>query len=245
MAKFLVLCAGCVAASGTAALATPINYGNFGGATVDFLGVTEDSSTDPTPLFGAPTTVVDSLVFNPVSFASFSSNGSFDMTDGTMTTMVDARPGFNIPTVNLTEAGDYTLAGAGTPGTWASASLAVHITVYEVNDTAVNAFTQSFTGTFSPNGGFYSLPANAGNAVVWNGSANINVDAIVAAAGYAGQHATRIQITLDNQLITFSEPGTLAHIKKKQAGGVIINVPTPGAFAVIGLGGLVATRRRR
>lgn len=245
MTKNLVLCAGVVAACGSAALATPINYGNRAGATVDFLNITEDSSTDPTPLFGSPTAVVDSLVFNPVSFASFSSNGSFDLTDGTLTTMVDARPGNFIPTVNITESGDYTLAGTGSPSTWCSASLSVFVTVYEVNDVAVNAFTQSFTGTFSPNGGFFSLPANAANAAVWNGSGTLNVDAMVAAAGFAGQHATRIQITLDNSLITFSEPGTLAHIKKKQSGGVIINVPTPGALGLLGLGGLVATRRRR
>lgn len=245
MTKHLVLCAGVVAACASVALATPINYGNRAGATVDFLNVTEDSSTDPTPLFGSPSAVVDSLVFNPVSFASFSANGAFDLTDGTLTTMVDARPGNNIPVVTINESGDYTLAGTGSPSTWCSASLSVFVTVYEVNDVAVNAFTQSFTGSFSPNGGFFSLPANAANAALWTGSGSLNVDAMVAAAGYVGQHATKLQITLDNSLLTFSEPGTIAHIKKKQTGGVIINVPTPGALALVGLGGLVAGRRRR
>ena len=34
--------------------AAPINYGDFPGTSVTFLDVTEDSATDPTPLFGAP-----------------------------------------------------------------------------------------------------------------------------------------------------------------------------------------------
>ena len=50
--------------------AAPINYGNFNGTNVMYLGVTEDSSTDPTPLFGPPTVTNDSLSFNPVSFGA-------------------------------------------------------------------------------------------------------------------------------------------------------------------------------
>ena len=247
MTKYLVLCAGVVAACGSTALATPINHGNRVGATVDFLNITEDSTTDVVPpaLFGSPTAVVDSLVFNPVSFGSFSAGGAFDITDGTLTTEIDARPGFNIPFVNITEKGDYTLAGAGSPGTWCSVSMAAFITVYEVDGSAITPFTVSFTGTFSPNSGFYSLPANAGNAVIWNGGLNVNMDSVVAGAGFTGGHATRIQLTLDNQLITFSEAGTVAHIKKKEIGGVIITVPAPGALGLVGLGGLIATRRRR
>ncbi len=246
MAKYLALCAfGAVAATGSSALATPINYGNFGlgGSTVDFLQVTEDSTTDPTPLFGAPTAALDAIIFNPVSFGASATNGAFDITDGTLTTMVDARPGFNIPSVNIAEAGDYTLAGPGSPGTWCSVSMAVFITVYEVNDAAINSFTYSASGTFSPNGGFYSLPANAGILQIWNGSLTVNVDALVASHGFSGS-ATRIQITLDNQLLAFSEPNTVSFIKKKEA-GVIITVPAPASLGVVGLAGLAAFRRRR
>jgi hypothetical protein len=247
MTKIYALCAGVVAVCGTTALATPINHGDRAGATVDFLQITEDSTTDVVPpaLFGSPVVAVDSLVFNPVSFGSFSTNGAFDITDGTLTTMVDARPGNTIPFVNISEKGDYTLAGAGSPGTWCSVSLALFITVYEVDGNAVTPFTQSFTATFSPNGGFYSLPANAGNAVIWNGGVTVNMDTLVQGAGFVNGHATKAQVTIDNQLITFSEPGTISYIKKKEVGGVIITVPTPGALALAAVGGLVATRRRR
>src|SRR5947207_4379405 len=68
--------------------AVPINYGNFNGTNVMYLNVTEDSSTDPTPLFGAPTVSDDALSFNPSGFGATSSGGGTDLTDGTLATTI-------------------------------------------------------------------------------------------------------------------------------------------------------------
>jgi uncharacterized protein (TIGR03382 family) len=57
--------------------------------------------------------------------------------------------------------------------------------------------------------------------------------------------ANKIQIVLNNNLIAISNgQGSVAFIEKKVA-GIIITVPTPGSLALMGLGGLVAMRRRR
>src|SRR5687767_13827704 len=61
------------------ASAAPLIYGNFPGATVDFIGVQEESSTepgDPGPaLFGSPNVAGDSMDFDPQGFAA-STNGA-------------------------------------------------------------------------------------------------------------------------------------------------------------------------
>ena len=85
----------CPMASATAAA---INYGDFLGTTVTFYQVTEDSGTDPTPLFGAPTLSGDALSFNPPSFNASSQlqTPPLDFTDGTLTTTIMANQGQSI-----------------------------------------------------------------------------------------------------------------------------------------------------
>lgn len=247
MKSTFILCAGILAGTAGSALATPINYGNFNGVTVDWLQVTEDSATDPTPLFGTPTITGDSLNFNPVSFGSTASNGSADITDGTLTSMIVARPGYTIPAIQFVENGDYTLAGTGGVGTSASVNLAVFVWVTEVNGAAITPVSFNVSGTFNPSSGTFDL-FNDGPTFgirTWNGGAYADIDAFLASQSISGS-ATKVTVTIDNSLVTTSQPGTLAFIKKKQIGGVAITVvPTPGAAALMGLGALVATRRRR
>ncbi|MFO0832639.1 MAG: hypothetical protein U0637_12460 [Phycisphaerales bacterium] len=247
MKSTFFVCATVLAGAAGSVLATPINYGDFAGVSVDWLQVTEDSATDPTPLFGTPTISGDSLNFNPVSFGSTASNGSSDLTDGTLTSMIAARPGFTIPAIQFNESGDYTLAGVGGAGTSASVNLAVFVWVLEVNNTAITPVSFAVNGTFNPSSGTFDL-ANDGPTFgirTWNGGAMADINAFLASQNIAGG-ATKVTVTIDNSLVTTSQAGTLAFIKKKQIGGVAITVvPTPGAAALMGLGALVATRRRR
>jgi hypothetical protein len=242
-------CVMLVALAGAAgsALATPINYGDFSGTTVTYFQVTEDSATDPTPLFGTPSIFGDSLNFNPVSFGSTASNGSSDSTDGTLTTLIQAAPGFGIPTIQFTETGDYTLGGAGGVLTSASVDLTITVQVLEVNGLPIVPVSFSQAGTFSPSSGTFDL-FNDGPTFglrTWVGSATANVSGFLTSQSITGQ-ATRVVVTVENGLDTTSEAGTLAFIKKKQIGGVAIAVvPTPGAIALMGAGLLAASRRRR
>src|SRR3990172_510762 len=95
------------------AQAVPINYGTFMGNTVSYVDVTEDSNSgDALPLFGAPTVSADSLDFDPVGFDANATGAlGVDVTDGNLNFMVVAKRGKAIQSLELSEAGDTTLAG--------------------------------------------------------------------------------------------------------------------------------------
>jgi hypothetical protein len=232
-------------------VATPINYGDFSGTHVSFLQVTEDSATDPTPLWGAPTVAGDGLTFSPTAaFHASASGGSTDLTDGKLnTTFVANDPSTGaIHNVMIHEGGDYTLAGSGTSATTASVAAPVFLTLTEVNGAAVSPVAL-FAGnlTFAPSGGTYDLVNDPGIGVVWTGALMVNIDALLAANGINGR-ATRIEYQMDNTLVATSESGTISFIEKKN-GFVSLhaNVPEPSTLtlALVGSLGLAWQIRRR
>src|SRR5262245_47269794 len=76
-----------------------INYGSFFGATVDYINVTEQSTTgDPIPLFGPPTLSFNSLDFNPTGFdAAAAGAAGLDNTGDRLTFAIQAHAGQSIP----------------------------------------------------------------------------------------------------------------------------------------------------
>src|SRR3989440_5317494 len=200
--------------------AAPINYGNFNGTNVMYLGVTEDSSTDPTPLFGPPTVTNDSLSFNPVSFgATATGAGGVDLTDGTLKSTIMTVGTKRIHKVSFAEAGDYTFAGAiGTTATAASVGTSFFLQVVELDGVGVAPITFTGNMTFTPSGGTFDFVNDPhGPAVLWSGSVAFDIDSLLATHNppITGQ-ATKILLSLDNSLNATSEAGTAALIKKKE-----------------------------
>jgi hypothetical protein len=122
-----------------AALATPINHGNFSGTDVVFQDVTESTlgtvPVDPDLLYDAPTVSGNQLTFMSISdnFAATASGGSSDITGSLLTTtiMQDPESLFTIDLLLIEEEGTYELSGAGGAATNASASMSGFITVLE------------------------------------------------------------------------------------------------------------------
>lgn len=241
-------------------VAAPINHGNFFGATVDYLDVTEDTNSgDTQPLFGAPTISGDSLDFDPVGFSANSSGGGPpDQTDGQLSFMISAKGGNVIETLSLTEAGDTSLARSivSLEDAYTRVTANIFVDILEV-DYAPVAMTINANGvmTFTPSGGEYFLSVDgAGNPTYntsWTGNFFLELDPILAANGITGK-ATKIGVNLDNTLTASSGPNSSALIAKKDFDGVVITVnpdpnvvPEPSTCVLAAIGMLAAFGARR
>lgn len=238
-----------IAVASSSALAQ-VNHGNFTSPNYMFLNVTESSGTDPVPLFGAPVNTAgllasNALTFSPSNFQSAASSGTFatDTTDGQLNFTVMALPGSFITDFIFNERGDYTLNGLPSAFAQATVGCSINIRVVEVNGAAITPVASQFNLVFN-NGGIYTFPPVA-TAAGWTGSGAFSVSGFLASLGITG-NATKIEVALDNTLTTTVGGGASALIRKKQAEGVIIDIiPAPSSAALLGLGGLVAARRRR
>ena len=217
------------------ASASSLNYGDKVGADIIYRQVSEDSVTDPVPLYGDPAISGNALLFTPVNFGAFASNGLLDITDSTLTTMIEAKPGKRIRQVAFAEAGDYSLVGSGTAATSAIVRAPYFVRVVEVDGNPITPILFTSSLTFTPSGGDYYLPGDAGSGQTFVGTTLINLDAILANAGVSGQ-ATKVFFSMDNQLTATSELGTISFIKKKTADGVTITtiIPEPTSLAAAG-----------
>lgn len=235
-----------------ASMAAPINYGDFGGLTVDFLDVTEDSATDPLPpaLYGTPNVVGDSLDFNPVSFnASASGAGGADTTVGVLTMMMASHPGKFIDAVQFEEAGEFTLSGL-TGNASVSVTATFTLNILEVDGVAIAPVNIVTPMVFSPSGGDFDLVSDGPGPLVnaiWSGEIMVDIQQALIDNNISFVNgATKVSVSFDNTLMAQSEAGTSAFIAKKDVGGVGITViPEPASMVLLAAGGLCMLGRHR
>jgi len=228
------------------ARAASINYGNFGPippSGVSFLNVTESSGTDPVPLYGPPTPFNLGLDFNPQSFVSTASGGASDITDGQLnfTAAGDITPptGSAISMISLFESGDYSLVGTGTTATQALAGVIIRATVTQID--GVNVAPINLAPSNASVG--FNLVANPGIVQPWSLGTTININGQLAGMGKEFTlGATRVDVAINNTLITTSQPASLSFISKKEfqlnltpVVGTIAPEPATGAIVLIGL----------
>jgi hypothetical protein len=218
-------------------------YGDLDGDHVTYLQVTEGSSTDPgSKLYSTPQVADDALVFHPASFNAIANGGGYDFTEATLTTTVVAKNSSRIDKIVFTERGDWTLLGnTGTAATMVGVAGNLILSILEIDRVSVSPITVSTSLAFDPFTGNFNLIDHRGNAQPWNGSVTVDLDEAIIAAGRSGR-ASKVAISLGNNLYAFSEPGTVAQIKKKNVNGVTITavdlVPEPSTFVLLAVGGL-------
>jgi hypothetical protein len=246
--RFAALCALAVSAV-SPALAASINYGDvndFPAGVVEYQDVTESSSTDNVPLFGAPDADVNKLDFDPQSFGSSSSNGAVEITDGQLNFSFATLPGTGISSLLFSEGGDFTIFGVGA-STSVNAGINANILVTAVNGVALapgDQFNVAGSNTVSLTSVGLSQPWNLGLLLEFGPSLTLE--------GFApGSLVTAGEVFLNNTLVTSSDPGTLAFIAKKDfnvtpTGSLdpdnVVPEPTAAVLAAIAIVGLARRR---
>ena len=230
-----------LAAAAVPASAATISYGDFGPVPpgLSFLDVTESSGTDPVPLYGAPEVFATGLDFDPIGFLATGSAGSQDVTDGQLNLTLSSDPSVGITSINLFEAGDFSLEGVGTSATQALAGAIIRATVTQID--GLDVAPLSLTPVNASIG--FDLASNSGVLQPW--SLGLLLD--VAAALSPGQRATRVEVVIDDQLLAFSELASVAFIAKKEFRLEIGSGTVPSTLLLLLLtgGGAAVWHRRR
>lgn len=229
--------------------AAPIPYGDFIGPNLDFIGVTEDSITDPNvPLFGGvlgPLHIGNQLLWFPTAFAASSVDGTPDQTNGLLQMTLMAKNGETIDEVKVTEFGDWQLSGDPNKFAQATISGLITVTVLETLAGPIAPVVLFAPGVGSPDTVFDLGVDPLSGAMML--TMEIDVDAVV-------PNATKVLVNLNNNLAATSEAGTSSFIQKKvidgpvvivEAEGPIIPEPASLLLLVSGIVGLAGMRWRR
>jgi len=186
-----------------------------------------------TNLFGTPTLIGSAFYFFPSDFVARSDNGAApagftDHATDTLEVDLIAHAGFKIDGISVQEVGDYSITGTG-------ASADINGTL-QISDVAHGSLVPASLG-YNP-----VFPATSGFNTSWSGNVMTDLTAVEFGVPFSVIH-----ISVTNNLIAFSVPGSSSVIRKTIVGGAMaINVlPEPGVLALVAMAGLVGARRRR
>jgi hypothetical protein len=224
--------------------------------------VIEDSNTDPTPLFGAPTinASTNELSFDPDGFDASSANGgNADITDGQLTFMITVNnpAAQHMTGLRVSEEGDTTMSGnvaQGSVATSTSARIAPVVQIVEVDGVGITPITLSGTSTpplpiLAAN--FTQLPGNTPTDATWllgvDGSGGPNAsfetdwagvldvdleDALIKSGRTYSRGVTKVSVNINNVLAATSEAGSEANIAKNGFRITTDVIPEPAAITL-------------
>ena len=213
-----------------------IEYPDLSGTRVDYVGISEDTRDLPEALFGPPDIVGDTMDFDPLSFTAQATSGAggneSNIVDGQLNFTVKTKDGFDLTYVEITEAGDFSLAGLGAAQATATLFASVRWSVNYVDGVQLAApLSGSSELAFTPSNS-YSLPDTGG---LWDGHLIVDVAQFLQDQGVSG-FATEVEFVLDNTLTAAAAEGGSAFLAKKDFAGVTVTIPEPTASWLVLLG---------
>lgn len=172
-------------------------------------------------LFGSPGVVGNTFVFTPDSFIATSDNGNGAQTDDRLEVRLDSKAfGPGITGLRIREFGSYSVEGTG------SATVS-----------GTTQIIQAIGGVRVDN--LVAPPSFTSGAGDWQASLDIDFEL---APGFP-QPQPFVILVFNNDLTATSSAGNTSWIQKNRI--EIEVLPTPSTAALLGLGSLVAFRRRR
>jgi hypothetical protein len=188
-------------------------------------------------LFGTPIVVGDTFYFTPANFVANAVNGATSHVTDSFEVDLLVHAGFKFDGIHVAEYGDYTMTssnpGSPVPNSVSSAAL---LATSEIGGLGRVVNTPL---------AFPGLPIASTTSLsnTWSGSGDQNLAVLE-----SGTPFTAIHIRVTNDLIAISGGnGMAAEIRKTVFGGqmAVTIVPAPGAAGLLGLAGLLVSRRRR
>ena len=255
------------------AMAGIFTWGDLMGDNIMYLNVEEENDVDnalfapnpdPSPVGvpqagQAPKVVGDQIILDPQNFDVEDTGGDpVDFLDSQLSTTLMAKEGRFIQNIHIREDGDYTLTGGPNGVANVSVGAQFFVTVLEIDGQPMPLPThqqsmmvekQVGPGNFVPDAdGKFERVGDDGTANGWRGQVLIDVGQILADNGKTG-FATKVELKFDNSITAFADQDSIAFLKKKEIGGIVItpNIPEPCSAILAGLAavGLAMMRRRR
>ncbi len=225
------LVAGVAAAAflGSSYVSAAVSYpGPYVGADVTYSDLVEASAdpvNDPEPLYGEPEIAGgNKLDFDPSSNAFASYSPPPDSTDGALTFLVSSNSNAIIPTLQISEGGDYQFLGTVSGGEAVAANLTVRI-LDAVTENLITLETATFVDVFD------TVPNQGG---FWNNNLTLDL---------TSYGLTEFKVQIDNTLQASGSGSASSFIRKKE---FMVDVPEPGMAALVFAGAsLMLVGRRR
>jgi hypothetical protein len=186
-------------------------HSDVSGANVNYTNISEGSVTgDPEPLYGQPFANVNNLIFTPTAdFAAVStSGGPADQTDGKLTFIATAKPGFELGLLKFSESGLTVLNAPFGGDAFTSVLAFAEIKVLAVSGVPVTSSPTTQFFNFAPDSSFlHSADATGPTfATAWAGALQVALP----------DKTSKVLVTLDNHLYAATVGvGTGALIDKK------------------------------
>jgi hypothetical protein len=236
-----------LSALGTSVAQATVIHSNVAGTTVNYTNITEGAVTaDPEPLYGQPFANGNSLIFTPTAdFSAVStSGGPADQTDGKLSFIITAKPGFAVDKLDFEEVGLTVLNAPFGGDAFTSVLAFTSIKVLAVSGAPVTSSPTTHFFSFAPDSSFlHSADATGPSfATPWVGTLSVTMP----------NNVSKVLVTLDNHLYAATVGvGTGARIGKDVFSvdvDVDLNpdyIPEPGTLLLGFVGAALIGLRRR